>query len=155
MFPWLKEAFNAEVASEIKNFINNVNLVDQNLIKQPLDPSASLENALRTVQQQTQSPEIQLKKIKRFFDENKAKSANNSFKINSNTIIRTQDSRNNGALYLNETELPSNEECLKWCLKNKKCNLAVYEEKVDYLQISYLVFFILLCICYYIYFFHK
>ncbi|CAG2173258.1 unnamed protein product [Oppiella nova] len=51
------------------------------------------------------------------------------FHINVNTIIRTHDSRALGAKYLNETELPSNEDCLYWCLDTNSCNLAVYEQK--------------------------
>lgn len=53
------------------------------------------------------------------------------FHINPNTIIRTHDSRTLGAKYLNETELPSNEDCLYWCWETSPCNLAVYEEKVS------------------------
>lgn len=52
------------------------------------------------------------------------------FQINANTIIRTHDSRELGAKYLNETELPSKEDCLYWCWDTNSCNLAVYEEKV-------------------------
>lgn len=55
------------------------------------------------------------------------------FQINSNTIIRTQDSRSQGAVYLNETELPSNEDCVVWCWSHPQCNLAVYEDKVSLL----------------------
>ncbi|XP_054153282.1 uncharacterized protein LOC128951990 [Oppia nitens] len=51
------------------------------------------------------------------------------FHINANTIIRTHDSKALGAVYLNETELPSNEDCLYWCLETSPCNLAVYEQK--------------------------
>ncbi|XP_022246505.1 uncharacterized protein LOC106463320 [Limulus polyphemus] len=52
-----------------------------------------------------------------------------NFQINRDTIIRTQDSRALGAKYLNETELPTNEDCIYWCWKVPKCNVAVYEEK--------------------------
>jgi len=59
------------------------------------------------------------------------------FHINTNTIIRTHDSRALGAKYLNETELSSNEDCLYWCWETSPCNLAVYEEKVSHLFISH------------------
>ncbi|RWS24020.1 hypothetical protein B4U80_09856, partial [Leptotrombidium deliense] len=52
-----------------------------------------------------------------------------SFHIKINTIIRTQDSRNLGAKYLNETELRTNDECIQWCWQTVPCNLAVFEEK--------------------------
>lgn len=58
------------------------------------------------------------------------------FHINTNTIIRTHDSRALGAKYLNETELPSNEDCLYWCWETSPCNLAVYEEKVSHFLIK-------------------
>uniref|UniRef100_T1J182 MANSC domain-containing protein n=1 Tax=Strigamia maritima TaxID=126957 RepID=T1J182_STRMM len=53
----------------------------------------------------------------------------NDFQVSDTTIIRTQDSRQMGAKYLNETEMPSKEECMKWCCDTYKCNVAVYEEK--------------------------
>lgn len=58
------------------------------------------------------------------------KSVLDKFNVNTNTIIRTHDSRALGAKYLNESELPSNEDCLYWCWQTSPCNLAVYEEKV-------------------------
>nr|XP_042895126.1 uncharacterized protein LOC107446927 isoform X2 [Parasteatoda tepidariorum] len=51
------------------------------------------------------------------------------FHISPNTIIRTSESRVLGARYINETVLPSNHDCLTWCLETPNCNLAVYEEK--------------------------
>ena len=54
------------------------------------------------------------------------------FKITKNSIIRTHDSRALGAKYLNETELSSNEQCLEWCWNTNACNLAVFEEKVQF-----------------------
>ena len=53
------------------------------------------------------------------------------FQVNKNSIIRTHDSRALGAKYLNETDLPSNEDCVHWCWNTTNCNLAVYEEKVN------------------------
>ena len=53
------------------------------------------------------------------------------FRVNTNTIIRTHDSRALGAKYLNETDLTSNEDCLYWCWQTSPCNLAVYEQKVS------------------------
>ncbi|KAH9406614.1 AP-2 complex subunit sigma [Tyrophagus putrescentiae] len=51
------------------------------------------------------------------------------FQVNKNSIIRTHDSRALGAKYINETDLSSNEECLRWCWNTTNCNLAVFEEK--------------------------
>lgn len=53
------------------------------------------------------------------------------FQVNKNSIIRTHDSRSLGAKYINETDLSSNEECLRWCWNTTNCNLAVFEEKVS------------------------
>lgn len=52
-----------------------------------------------------------------------------SFQINENRIIRTEDSRRMGARYINETELGSNHDCLLWCWETSSCNVAVFEEK--------------------------
>ncbi|CAG0898799.1 unnamed protein product [Darwinula stevensoni] len=51
------------------------------------------------------------------------------FEITRNTIIRTEESRAVGAKYLNETDLPSGDDCLLLCCKVAHCNVAVYEEK--------------------------
>lgn len=70
-------------------------------------------------------------KSKRFSSsKNDKESILNFYRVNSNTIIRTQDSRALGAKYLNETELPTNEDCLYWCYNVNRCNVAVYKEKV-------------------------
>ena len=124
MFPWLKQAFNLETKSALNGLGNGDD--DRN---HPIRPvSSSLDSAL----QGAESPELQLIKIKRFFStESRPRSNSSLFRINANTIIRTQDSRTNGAKYLNETEQPSNADCLNWCLQTKQCNLAVYEEKVS------------------------
>ncbi|CAN7999642.1 unnamed protein product [Ixodes hexagonus] len=52
-----------------------------------------------------------------------------SFQINENRIIRTEDSRRMGARYLNESQLGSNRDCLLWCWQTSSCNVAVFEEK--------------------------
>ncbi|KAL1447632.1 hypothetical protein MTO96_028442 [Rhipicephalus appendiculatus] len=52
-----------------------------------------------------------------------------SFQVNENRIIRTEDSRRMGARYLNETELSSNRDCTLWCWETTSCNVAVFEEK--------------------------
>ncbi|KAG0432687.1 hypothetical protein HPB47_020628 [Ixodes persulcatus] len=52
-----------------------------------------------------------------------------SFQINENRIIRTEDSRRMGARYLNETQMASNRDCLFWCWQTSSCNVAVFEEK--------------------------
>ncbi|KAH6926725.1 hypothetical protein HPB50_021244 [Hyalomma asiaticum] len=52
-----------------------------------------------------------------------------SFQVNENRIIRTEDSRRMGARYLNETELSSNRDCILWCWETTSCNVAVFEEK--------------------------
>lgn len=52
------------------------------------------------------------------------------FQVNKNFIIRTHESRALGAKYINETDMSSNEECLRWCWNTTNCNLAVFQEKV-------------------------
>lgn len=53
------------------------------------------------------------------------------FQVNKNSIIRTHESRALGAKYINETDMSSNEECLRWCWNTTNCNLAVFQEKVS------------------------
>lgn len=53
-----------------------------------------------------------------------------NFGIHTDKIIRTQDSRNMGAKYLNEIDLGSREECLRLCCETDTCDVFVYEEKV-------------------------
>lgn len=52
------------------------------------------------------------------------------FEIHKDKIIRTQDSKNMGAKYLNEFDLGSREECLRLCCETDTCDVFVYEEKV-------------------------
>ncbi|XP_023235160.1 uncharacterized protein LOC111634583 isoform X2 [Centruroides sculpturatus] len=71
-------------------------------------------------------------KSKRFSSlKNDKENIMNFYRVNDNTIIRTQDSRALGAKYLNETELPTNEDCLYWCYRVNRCNVAVYKEKAN------------------------
>lgn len=53
-----------------------------------------------------------------------------NFNIHKDKIIRTQDSREMGAKYLNEIDLGSREECLRLCCETETCDVFVYEEKV-------------------------
>ncbi|XP_015588825.1 uncharacterized protein LOC107264751 [Cephus cinctus] len=52
-----------------------------------------------------------------------------SFDIHKDKIIRTEDSRQLGAKYLNEIDLDSREECLKLCCETDQCDVFVFEEK--------------------------
>lgn len=54
-----------------------------------------------------------------------------NFDVHKDKIIRTQDSRNMGAKYLNEIDLGSREECLRLCCETDTCDVFVYEEKVN------------------------
>lgn len=48
------------------------------------------------------------------------------------TIIRTEDSRLAGAIFLGSSEnIATNEECVSKCCSSKGCELAVYENKVS------------------------
>ncbi|GAB6021624.1 hypothetical protein CHUAL_004209 [Chamberlinius hualienensis] len=51
------------------------------------------------------------------------------YQLKAETIIRTQDSRALGAKYINETELPTQEDCLLWCCQTDACNVAIFEKK--------------------------
>lgn len=53
-----------------------------------------------------------------------------NFDIHKDKIIRTQDSRDMGAKYLNEIDLGSREECLRLCCETENCDVFVFEEKV-------------------------
>lgn len=63
-----------------------------------------------------------------------------NFQLNADTIIRTQDSRIMGAKYINETELPSKDQCLLWCCQVNGCNVIVFEEKVSNYQVFVYLF---------------
>ncbi|CAH1101669.1 unnamed protein product [Psylliodes chrysocephalus] len=53
----------------------------------------------------------------------------NKFNLHKDKIIRTQDSQNMGAKYLNEIDLGSREECLHLCCETENCDVFVFEEK--------------------------
>ncbi|XP_050310894.1 uncharacterized protein LOC126746616 isoform X2 [Anthonomus grandis grandis] len=52
-----------------------------------------------------------------------------NFNVHRDKIIRTQDSQNMGAKYLNEIDLGSREECLRLCCETVDCDVFVFEEK--------------------------
>lgn len=56
----------------------------------------------------------------------------NNFDVHKDKIIRTQDSRDMGAKYLNEIDLGSREECLRLCCETENCDVFVFEEKVSW-----------------------
>lgn len=58
-----------------------------------------------------------------------------NFDIHKDKIIRTQDSRDMGAKYLNEIDLGSREECLRLCCETEDCDVFVFEEKVCWLVV--------------------
>lgn len=53
-----------------------------------------------------------------------------NFNVHRDKIIRTQDSQNMGAKYLNEIDLGTREECLRLCCETENCDVFVFEEKV-------------------------
>ena len=52
------------------------------------------------------------------------------FETSPQTIIRTQESRNNGATFLNVTTLDSYNMCLSSCCDTTLCNVAIFDEEV-------------------------
>ena len=52
------------------------------------------------------------------------------FETSPQTIIRTQESRNNGATFLNVTTLDSYNLCLSSCCDTTLCNVAIFDEEV-------------------------
>ncbi|XP_023330230.1 uncharacterized protein LOC111702696 [Eurytemora carolleeae] len=52
----------------------------------------------------------------------------NHFSVESSTIIRTKDSRENGAVFINETEVETMSRCLHLCCSTPLCNVAVFGE---------------------------
>ena len=52
------------------------------------------------------------------------------FLIREGTIIRTVDSRNRGAKFLNNTEVAETSKCLEACCDRAGCNAAIYDQKV-------------------------
>ena len=60
------------------------------------------------------------------------------FETSPQTIIRTQESRNNGATFLNVTTLDSYNLCLSSCCDTTLCNVAIFDEEV--ISIKYTLF---------------
>ena len=54
-----------------------------------------------------------------------------NFEISPNTIIKYSESEKKGAYFLNEKEIPTYEECLRYCCETDDCNLAVWDKKVS------------------------
>lgn len=54
-----------------------------------------------------------------------------NFDIHRDKIIRTEDSKEMGAKYLNEIDLGSRDECLRLCCETETCDVFVFEEKVS------------------------
>ncbi|KAL6264040.1 hypothetical protein P5V15_004121 [Pogonomyrmex californicus] len=52
-----------------------------------------------------------------------------SFDIHKDKIIRTQDSRDMGAKYLNVLDVDSRLDCLKYCCETERCDVFIFEEK--------------------------
>ncbi|XP_046737974.1 uncharacterized protein LOC124406582 isoform X2 [Diprion similis] len=52
-----------------------------------------------------------------------------SFDVHKNKIIRTEDSQEMGAKYINEIDLDSRKECLRLCCETEQCDVFVFEEK--------------------------
>ncbi|XP_077286829.1 uncharacterized protein LOC143911699 [Arctopsyche grandis] len=52
-----------------------------------------------------------------------------NFDIHRDKIIRTEDSRDMGAKYINEIDLGSRDECLRLCCETETCDVFVFEEK--------------------------
>lgn len=53
-----------------------------------------------------------------------------NFDVHQDKIIRTQDSRQMGAKYINERDVLSRDECLRLCCETESCDVFVFEEKV-------------------------
>ena len=66
---------------------------------------------------------------KRINMRNNYKMCPDRFDIHRDKIIRTHESRDMGAKYLNEDEFDSKEECLKFCCDTDGCDVFVFEEK--------------------------
>lgn len=54
-----------------------------------------------------------------------------SFERSDKTIIRTNASRENGAVFLEEVELESFDLCLRYCCDTTLCDVATYDHKVS------------------------
>ncbi|OQR78748.1 hypothetical protein BIW11_06204, partial [Tropilaelaps mercedesae] len=49
-----------------------------------------------------------------------------SFSIRQGQIIQPSESQANGARYLNDTVIATNEDCLIWCWETTHCNVAIF-----------------------------
>lgn len=72
------------------------------------------------------------KRVKKIPHEIEIQNCIENFDVHKDKIIRTQDSRDMGAKYLNEIDLGSREECLRLCCETDNCDVFVFEEKVCY-----------------------
>lgn len=54
-----------------------------------------------------------------------------SFDIHRDKIIKTQDSRDMGAKYLSVLDVDSRSDCLKYCCETERCDVFIFEEKVN------------------------
>nr|KAF7408923.1 hypothetical protein H0235_013775 [Vespula pensylvanica] len=74
--------------------------------------------------------EISLKKNEKHADiANNYDACFESFDVHTNKIIKTEDSCDLGAKYLNVLDLESREDCFKYCCDTDKCDVFIFEEK--------------------------
>ncbi|KAL2731404.1 Low-density lipoprotein receptor-related protein 11 [Vespula squamosa] len=74
--------------------------------------------------------EISLKKNEKHTDiANNYDACFESFDVHTNKIIKTEDSCDLGAKYLNVLDLESREDCFKYCCNTDKCDVFIFEEK--------------------------
>ena len=55
-----------------------------------------------------------------------------SFETSDKTIIRTIESKSNGAVFLNNTEVETYERCLRFCCQTNQCTVAVWDQQVSF-----------------------
>ena len=53
-----------------------------------------------------------------------------SFETSDKTIIRTIESKSNGAIFINNTEVETYERCLRFCCQTPMCTVAVWDQQV-------------------------
>ena len=53
-----------------------------------------------------------------------------SFETSDKTIIRTIESKSNGAVFINNTEVETYERCLRFCCQTPMCTVAVWDQQV-------------------------
>jgi len=54
-----------------------------------------------------------------------------SFETSDKTIIRTIESKTNGAVFLNNTDVDTYERCLRFCCETTMCTVAVWDQQVS------------------------